>query len=236
MADPPVQADVKDAFALMLHDRLVELERAVAGLQIRTDPRLKVLGTRTKADKGSVFVRIRSNEALDVGAWALRTLTSLGKDETRWDLWACQHWSFASGECPFVTEALVERSGGDPVSVVTVGHVALDGAPEGSRAEAAPVVCHEWFEACIRAASPTLYAWDPLHKGMVTVNLEGQHQLADPVEDKAWMLLHGFLANAVEVADVWHPRALNASCASAHFVSLFMTHVLMLHNDGGGGG
>lgn len=228
--EPRVTGDVKDAFALMMHDRLVELERVVAGLHVPTDPRLKTLGTRTKAEKGSVFVRIRSKEALDPGAWASRTLAALGKDETRWDVWVCQHWSFAHSDYPFVTEALIERSGGEPVGVAAVGHVALDcAAPVEARAEAAPVVCHQWFEASIRSASATTYCWDPVHRGTVTVNA-GQHKAAmEPVEDRAWTLLHGFLANVVEVADLWHPQALNASSASSQFVSFFMTHVLLFH-------
>lgn len=223
-----MHGDVKDAFALMMHDRLIELERVVADLKSSVDPRLRLLGTRTKADTSSVFVRVRSSTAVAVAAWAARVLAGLGRDGMRWDVWACQHWTFAHHEHPFVTEVMVQQSGGEPVDVAMVGHVALDASPSDARVEAAAVMCPEWFEASILSASPTSFCWDPLHMGMVTTTTAESPRALDPVADKTWTLLHGYLAHAMDVADVWHPKALNASSTSTAFVAL-MTDVIRAH-------
>lgn len=231
----PAGASPAETFALMLHDRVVELERQVAALAPpRLDARLTVLGSRDRSDLGYVFVRVRSSAAPDPDAWARACLGALGgRDPTRWDLWCCQHWSLAQD---FVTEAVVQRSGDLPVAVAAVGHAALDAALAGAGAggdgrvavEACALTCHAWFVESVRAASVTSYAWDPAAGVAIACRDGGGPPAGAAAHDnpafaaadsRAWTLLHGWLASQADVTDVWHPRALSAAAAAAQLAA-----------------
>lgn len=219
---------VSEKFALMLHDRLVDLERLITPTP--TDPRVTILGDRSTAEKGAAFVRVRTSDGVPLDEWARGVTRSLGRmDSTRWDLSCCQHWAFGH-DLPFVLEALVVRSGDLPCDVAHVANAAVDVAESLRKsaalaAEACGVLCRQWFAVSIRAASKTAYTWDPSSKCVLSVQAfpYEESSAADP-----WTMLHGFLASEVEVADVWHPRALNAHTAAAQMVAV-MGNVLQTH-------
>lgn len=223
---------VQDRFALMLHDRVVALEREVRALsEDAVDPRVRLLGASTRSESGAVFVRVMTAAALDVPAWCDGVLRRLGgTDASRYDVWCCHHWSLGRDDMPFITEALVERwysPGG--VAVPRVAHAALDSALSvrgGSMAskvavEACAVTNPRWFAESVRTAAEypgikaTLWTWDPQAGGVLT------SQASDVVapEGSAWGMLHGWLAAHTEVTDVWHPRSLNAATLAAGLVS-----------------
>ncbi len=221
----------QERFLLMLHDRVVNLEKDVAALRAPLDPRIKVLGTRAESECGAVLVRLLTREAVDVDAWSESVLGRLAlRDDTRFDLRACQHFGLGRDR-PWVAECLVERSGCGPLSVARVAHAALDSldsldslaadgvaAGDGAVAydgvvEACAVVAPAWFAESIRVASggtAVLHSWDPA-AGCVSRGVVGTDETGSvkPEELAAWTLLHGWLASQVEpaAADLWHPRA-----------------------------
>ena len=227
-----------EKFALMLHDRVVDLERQVAALQPKPlDPRVRVLGCRRTADSGAVFVRARSGWDVDLGEWAGEVLHTLGGlANTRWDVWCCQHWSVGFVTRPYVLEALIQRGDGEAADVASAAHAHLDtlaGMLEPLRlhrtiaVEACAVTCPPWFAESIRAAGAArgravLYTWDPLVRGVTRQELnEGAGTLAPahPGEYAAWTMLHGWLASRLEATDVWHPRALDAHALGQQLVA-----------------
>lgn len=226
--EPVVKGTAQDAFVFMLHDRLVALEALVAQLrQTASHENLTVLGTRTKAETGSVFVRVRSPTPVAIGRWASAVVTALGAvDSTRWDMWVCQHWTLHN---EYVTEAVIQRAGDRVVDVVKVGNACLDCLGSDARAEVCGVVCHEWFIESVRTAgtatrTPHMYTWDPLGKGVVI-----SEAAAEADETKAWTLLHGFVASKADVTDVWHPQGLGASTAAVE-LSTVLGNVLVTHS------
>ena len=227
-----------DRFALMLHDRVVELERQVSSLRPSPlDRRVTVLGSRRQSDSGAVFVRARCAWSADLTAWAAGVLAALGaRDDTRWDVWCCQHWSVGLGSQPYVIEALVERSGaGTPADVAGVAHAALDALLDLLRphdlghtasVEACAVASPSWFAESIRAAgateaggAATLHTWDPRAGAVVRQAVDRAHVAPGDAEYRAWTLLHGWLACQMEATEVWHPRALSACGLGQQLVS-----------------
>lgn len=230
----PVGGSANDRFALMLHDRVVDLERQVSALQPRPlDRRVTVLGSRQRSDSGAVFVRVRSAWNADLTAWADGVLASLGaREDTRWDLWCCQHWSVGLPSRPYVVEALVERSGAAPADVAIVAHAALDAILDLLRphdlghtasVEACAVSCPAWFAESIRSAAGgatgTLHTWDPQAGAVVRGPIDRTHVAPGDAEYRAWTLLHGWMACQAEATDVWHPRAFNACALGQQLVS-----------------
>lgn len=230
MLDSP-RGSAKDKFSLMLHDRVVDLERAVYDrlLPCAPDARVRLLGCRTTSESGGVFVRARGAWNVDLREWAGQVLAVLGRREcVRWEVWCCQHWSFGfATECPYVIEALIGRSGG-PEDVTRVAHAALDalqhclkpvGLHHSALVEACATWCPAWFARSIKVAAAdrqALYAWDPVTR---TVAADGEEEEPEgPRERAAWTMLHGWLASQMEVTDVWHPRSLNSAVAGATLV------------------
>lgn len=236
----PRGGSVQDEFALMMHDRILALERDVQSLlaDAAVDPRVRLLGASTRSESGGVFVRVMTAAALDIEAWCEGMLRLLGgTDASRFDVWCCHHWSLGRDDMPFITEALVERwysPGG--VAVARVAHAALDAAARvrgGSMAskvavEACGVTNPRWFAESIRTAAEfpgaraaLLRTWDPKARCVVT------SPAPDAIWDgrdwdargRAWAMLHGWLASHTEVTDVWHPRSLNAATSATGLVS-----------------
>lgn len=224
----------QDAFVLMLHDRILELERSLAALAPKpVDPRIRLLGKSEWSDNGAAFVRVRSPWGADTAAVAGKMLQVLGDvDPTRWDAWVCQHWSCLLDSDPYVVEILVQRGGSGGVDVVRVAHAALDAVralADGADAsvEACGARCPAWFIESIRTAGhatgrAVAHAWDPATRAASTAedppDAEHPADAEDPADassdsagHKAWTMLHGWMASQVELTDVWHPRALNAA-------------------------
>ena len=211
----------RDAFALMLHDRVVQLEAAV--LRPRADPALTVSRSRPRA----AFVRLRSAALVDADAWARDVLARLAPAGPLWDLWVCQHWSALGGDGPglgCVTEAVVRcGGGGECTDCERAGHACLDAARAAgaadARVETHGVTCDAWFVESVRAAAAgarrdVTYSW---REGRVhdVPNVPGP----EAWPDRAWRLLHGWLACQVDAVEPWHPRALSAGGAAAEFVT-----------------
>lgn len=219
----PVGATVQDRFALMLHDRIIEIEQELRSLRPKPlDPRIRVLSSHDRSDSGGVFVRIRSKTHVDTDAWSRVVLERLARlDPTRYDLWCCQHWSLGHEDGPYVLECLVERRG--TACVADVAHAALDSttteATDGAATsvETCAVTSCQWFAESIRAAAAasgraTLHSWDPVAGSCVSqdINDYDETRTRTPQEHAAWTMLYGWLASQVERAEVWHPRALTA--------------------------
>lgn len=206
----PQPCSVQDRFALMMHDRIVELEGDVKALKQRApDPRMNLLGSAKVAESGGVFLRLRAPRRLDSHEWASQLLRALRPGDDRYDVWCCHHWSI--GPQPFVAECLVQRSG--PLDVMVVAHAALDACgaecPE-TRVDACAVANPGWFAESIRTAAAALHTWDPVACKAVVVQPPEPEEVRTPGESMAWTLLHGWLACHTERADLWHPRALSA--------------------------
>ena len=206
---------LQERFALMMHDRIVEVERELVALRPPPlDPRIRLLGTRAESECGAVFARLLARREVDVDAWSARVLGRLGRcDDTRFDMRACQHHGLGQ-ERPYVVECLVERSGGAPLTVARVAHAALDCSHDPSAAvEACAVVAPAWFAESIRVAAggeAVLHSWDPVARGCVSQGVDDVDETGarTPEEMAAWTMLHGWMASQVEhVADLWHPRA-----------------------------
>lgn len=207
----------RDAFALMLHDRVVALEAAV--LRPRADPSLTVASRRPRA----AFVRLRTAGLVDADAWARDVLGRLAPAGQRWDLWVCQHWSALGGDgLACVTEAVV-RGGDESTDCERAGHACLDAAraagASDARVEAHGVTCDAWFVESVRAAAAgarrdVTYSW---REGRVHDAPNAPGPEAWP--DRAWRLLNGWLACQVDAVEPWHPRALSAGGAAAEFIT-----------------
>lgn len=229
------QGTQQEHFALMLHDRLLDLERELRELRPPPlDARLRLLGTRTASDSGAVFARVHARRAVkDVDAWAARVLGRLGRlDDRRADLWCCHHWSPLGGEKPYVIECLIERSGPAPASVIDAGHAILDAINANDDTQdvivdVSAVTAAKWFAECVRSAAAAsgrakLHAWEPETGTVVVQDVSDIDEMcaATPAEAAAWTRLHGWLAAQTDypVADLWHPRAPAASRMAADLV------------------
>lgn len=217
---------LQERFALMLHDRIVQIEQELRLLRPPLDPRIRLLGTRTESECGAVFVRLLTAHRTDVDAWSARVLGRLAAgDDTRFDLRTCQHIGLAADR-PYVVECLVERSGGQPLAVARVAHAALDAETDaGAAVEAGAVVAPAWVAESIRVAGAAggravLRSWDPVAGACTAQDISNQHETCarSPTEMAAWTMLHGWMASQVEHVDLWHPHAPPSLRAGADLV------------------
>jgi len=228
---------LQDQFALMVHDRVVELEAEVQKLRASpVDPRVRLLGTRTQSDSGAVFVRVLTKKPLDPKAWAPRVLARIG-GSVRLDLWSCQHFGLTDA---FVTECLVQRSDCRPLSIVAVAHAALDtamgdvtgAAGEPGTVEACGVTCVQWLAESIRTAATssggaTMFTWDPSTASTVS------HDISDLDESgcrtvpelAVWSMLNGWMASQLEHTELWHPRGISSSRMATDLVRTLAAHL-----------
>jgi hypothetical protein len=227
---------VQEQFALMLHDRLVDLEHTVSKLvQAPLDPALRVLGASRSSDSSAAFVRVCSAVDVDMGDVCRAVLESLGAlhGGTRFDAWSCQHWSCFLDATPYVLELAVQASGlPQCLDVATVGHAALDAVRAALRrlrrdrdvsAEACPIRCPAWFAESIRVASAAsagravLHTWDPLSRATTSADVTDSAEILD--DPDTWLMLHGWLARQVELTEVWHPKAPSAAACAVQLAT-----------------
>lgn len=221
-------------FSLMLHDRLMAVERDLARMApVPADPAIAFIGTATTADSGAVFVRARCPAPVNVDRWCERMMGQVSRvDPARLDAWCCQHWSMAHGRGNgvYILEALLERwYTPHGMSVTDVAHAALDAlrgeGHEDTRLEACAVTNPRWFAESIRSACESsaegavLRTWDPESGGMVRSPCTSEDGSSSLAETKAWVMLHGWLATHTERTDVWHPRSLIAHSAGNQLMS-----------------
>lgn len=223
----PVGATLQERFALMLHDRLVDIERELRQLRPQAmDARVTLLGSRTRSDGGAVFVRLHSPWNAEPKRLATKVLEGLGRTDAvgTYELWCCQHWSLGRELRPYIIELVVERSPGG-LDVSKVAHAALDAMDDivaplnlkaSMAAEACALTCSRWFarsikEACAGAGLfPGPYVLHPDTRRVDYEQEDDQQDPADPAE-VAWDMLHGWMAHQVEATDLWHPRAMSAA-------------------------
>jgi hypothetical protein len=234
MMDIEVRGDTAEMFALMLHDRIVDLERQLAELRPPSvDERITVLGPATTNTSRNVYVCVRRQHDTDADAWAADVCRRLGE---RWacdvDVACCSHFSI---DQTFVLEALVclERD----TQVADVAHAVLaatlhagehdvhgdrddvhgDRRPAVTSVLASAVRSPDWFaESIARAAGREARAWrwDAASRAVE----------ADPPpaieQSDGWCMLEGWLATHRERVDVQHPRALSAHAESRRLWAL----------------
>lgn len=206
--DVEVQGSASEMFALMLHDRIVELERQLASMHIPApDPRIDLV---VGEDSQDVFVRLRCSREIDTDAWASDVCRRLG---SLWscalDVVTCQHFDI---DKTFVVEAVVCFD--TKKSVAKIARAAMDAVTDDALATsvehpvvASAVMSREWFVESVRAASgdhARVVSWDPRHKTVEKDSLDIW------IEDDGWCMLQGWLAHNREPLEVLHPRALQA--------------------------
>ena len=186
-----------------------------------TDPRVTVLAGRSGLVSDGVFIRVRTTDPVDAGAWCRAVYGAMNLC-TDAEIWACEH-PCVSGDA-HVFEALLWSRGLSneaALCATRVGHVALAATLHGHATvhavEAAAVVSPAWFAESIRHASRTAYAWSA-----GTADAAGAMDVREYCHDdwhgRGWAMLHGWLATAVEHVGVMHPRALSAhACAAELF-------------------
>lgn len=223
-----------DMFVLMLHDRLVSLERDVAAMApVATDPAVTLIGSAVNSDSGAVFVRARCSSPVNNDRWCEKMMAEVARvDPARLDVWCCQHWSMSHsrGNGVYIAEALLERwYTPRGMSVSDVAHAALDAlrgeGQEDAKLEACAVTNPRWFAESIRSAceasseGAVLRTWDPEAGSMVRSACTSEDGSSTAAETKAWTMLHGWLATHTERTDVWHPRSLSAHSAGNQLMS-----------------
>lgn len=207
-----------ELFSLMLHDRLIELEAAVAGLRgADVDPRIELLDPAATQGR-DVYVRVHCAQEQTPDTFAGGLCRRLG---ALWpgcsaDVMCVQHYNL---DATFVMEALVCFDAAK--NVAQVARTALDAAQGlATGAKAQPVLAcrvhsREWFVESIRAAcgdSPWVWCWDKTQ--VVKEDLDAY------IEDEGWSLLQGWLAHNREPVEVLHPLALHAQVQARKLWSL----------------
>lgn len=221
--DVEVQGTPGELFVLMLHDRIVELEKSVAALSVcELDPRIELLPPQlgsAERDARDAYLRVHCRTELDLHAWASEVLRRLGGlwQGCELELTCCQHFNL---DATFVTEALVcfDRRR----SVAQTAKAALDAAADALAQMPQPVLAcavrsREWFVESFRAASgkaPYVWSWDAKAGTVV------KEALDTFIEDEGWCLLQGWLAHNNEAVEMLHPRGLHAQVQARKLCSL----------------
>jgi hypothetical protein len=201
--DEFVNATAEQEFTLMLHDRLVELEKRVADLEPKPlDPRIKI-AERPRHP----FVKLEFDAKVDHSTWLKSVVERLGRRfEMRVSGVACQGWSLRAEK--YVVEAIFEAGAMDHREV---GRACLEtGSTFG---EVRAVHVHEvtnvaWFMESI-ASTDDEAGHATYENGSVSTAAEQTGIL-----HSAWYRLNGWLASVMEDADVEHLRAFDADSAA----------------------
>lgn len=202
--DEFVTATAEQEFTLMLHDRLVELEKRVADLEPRPlDPRIKI-AERPRHP----FVKLEFDAKIDHSTWLKSVVERLGRRfETKVTGTACQGWSLRAQK--YVVEAIFEAGAMDHREV---GRACLEtGSAFG---EVRAVHVHEvsnvaWFMESIMSADDAGHA--TYENGSVSTNTD---QTDVPWHHSPWYRLNGWLVSVMENADVEHLQAFDADSAA----------------------
>ena len=209
---------VGELFVLMLHDRVVELERRLTALEpASVDARIDIVDAPHRS--AGTYVRVHSASQVNDDAWAQAVVRRVGS------LWACdvdatccQHYGLdGTFVCEMLLVAANHAARQDArLSVAQAARACLDALVDDCRGTLAPnvaqpvVVCgiasREWFSESIVAANPSgnMWSWDASESAAV-------HDIHDTwIRDEGWCMLQGWLAHSRERVDVQHPRALHA--------------------------
>ena len=192
-----------DKFALMLHDRLIELETKVAAMvDAPLDPRVTLVGARTSKNLNT-FVRVCCPDEQNLTTVLHRALETIGK---RWgvslEAFGAQHYDGLDGE-GFVVEIMACCSA-QPLPVETVAHAFLDSCEDPSSVLASRVILTEWFTESFLEISETCYRYDYARDRFIVEDAESWgHVPPTPT----WKMLTGWQASVIEAVAVQHPKA-----------------------------
>lgn len=193
----------EQAFAFMLHDRIMNLERRLADMEPRQlDPRIKLVKR-----KRFPLLKIHSRDELDVETWIRNTVETIGKSYGNVFGIACQEYSLAAKA--YVVESLFDV--GD-VEHDVVATAALKHAPDATLVEVHDVMNSSWFGESIASCSYCLSTYDPETKTTHTTVERLPHP--DSVnENKLWYALNGWLTSVIDGVDIHNTRAFDALSA-----------------------
>lgn len=199
-------ATVEQKFSLMLHERLVELEKKVANLEPPPlDPRIRI-SERPRHP----FVKLEFDAEIDHSTWLKSVVERLGRYlDARMSGVACQGWSLRAER--YVVEAVFGAD--DAVDHREVGRACLEtGSAFG---EVCAVHVHgvtniAWFMESIVAAGAECATYED---GVVVVS-PAEDAPTDGAPHPSWYRLNGWLASVMENADVEHLRAFDANSAA----------------------
>lgn len=210
MDDIPVEQTVEQAFALMLHDRIVELERKLAAMERRIpDPRIKFV-----KKKRFPLLKIHLDEEIDLAQWLEKTVDALGKKTNKATSGlACQEYSLPAKA--YVIESMFDVDAGDENELVAM--LALEHAPKATVVEVHDVMNFTWFSESIAACSYCSSVYDPEKK--TTRTLVERIPVA-PEDDTLWFMLNGWLTSVMEGVDIENTRAFDSLSASLHLRNL----------------
>ena len=197
-------ASESDKFALMLHDRVIELEAKIAAMvDPPLDPRVTLVGGRVSKNLNT-FVRVCCPDEQDLTTVLRRSSETIGK---RWgvslEAFAAQHYNIDGG---FVLEAMVCCST-LPLPAETVAHAFLDACVKASSVLASRVVLTEWFTESFLEISETCYRYDYARDRFIVEDAESWGHVAPTT---TWKMLTGWQASVIEAVAVQHPRAPDA--------------------------
>jgi hypothetical protein len=210
--DEFVKATAEQEFTLMLHDRLVELEKKVADLEPKPlDPRIKI-AERPRHP----FVKLEFDAKIDHSTWLKSVVERLGRQfEMRVSGVACQGWSLRAQK--YVVEAIFEAGAMDHHEV---GRACLETGTAFGEVRAVHV--HEvtnvaWFMESIMSADDDA-GHATYENGAVSTTTD---QTDTPWYHSHWYRLNGWLVSVMENADVEHLQAFDADSAAT---ALYRAH------------
>jgi hypothetical protein len=206
--DIPVEQTPEQAFALMLHDRIVELERKMARMEHKdrgVDPRIKFV-----EKKRFPLLKIHlENDDVNLSRWLNETVGAVGRATGQEAFGvACKEYNVLAKA--YVIECVLDVEC-DGKSVATA---ALEHAPSAKVVEVHDVANFTWFSESIAACSYCSSTYDPKTQTVKTV--------AEPVpevsgeSDTPWLMLNGWLTSVIEGVDISHTRAYDAFAALMH--------------------
>jgi len=201
-----VEQTPEQAFALMLHDRIVELERKIVAMERRIpDPRIKFV-----KKKRFPLLKIHLDEEIDLAQWLEKTVDAIGKTTGKAASGlACQEYSLPLKA--YVIESVFDIDVGDEHEFVAT--VALEHAPKAKIVEVHDIMNFTWFSESIAACSYCSSTYNPETK--TTRTLVERIPVA-PEDDTLWFMLNGWLTSVTEGVDIENTRAFDALSASLH--------------------
>lgn len=211
--DDFVKATAEQQFSLMLHDRLVELEKKVADLEpVPLDPRIRIAERPQHP-----FVKLEFDAEIDHSTWLKSVVERLGRRfEMKVSGVSCQGWSLRAEK--YVVEAVFEVD--SAMDHREVGRVCLEtGSTFG---EVRAVHVHgvtnvAWFMESIASAKAEYATYED---GVVKAR-----EKTDDAPHPSWYRMNGWLVSVMENADVEHLRAFDAHSAA---ISLYRASALPL--------
>lgn len=191
----------EQAFAFMLHDRIMALEQKVAAMEVRElDSRIKFI-----KKKRFPLLKIHVRDKLDVATWIRNTVETVGKKHGKVFGIACQEYSLS--EKAYVIESLFDV--GDAEHDV-VALAALEHAPHATLIEVHDVMNSSWFNESISSCSYCMSTYDPDTKSSHTMVEHVPYTETSQNENTLWFALNGWLATVIDGVDIHNTRAFDA--------------------------